>query len=89
MWHLYPLRVPADQRRHIVEQMRAEGVIVQVNYMPAYWHPAFDPAVFPKGLCSVAEEFYRREISLPMHIGLSSNQIMAVVDGLLEAARAV
>ena len=66
-WHLYPIRVSPLKREEIFNKMRSSGIGVQVNYIPAYWHPAFDSSVYPKGLCPVAEEFYRSEISLPFY----------------------
>ena len=38
MWHLYPLRVPSHRRREIFDSLRGDGIGVQVNYLPAYWH---------------------------------------------------
>ena len=40
-WHLYPLRVLDGRRRELYEHLRATGIGVQVNYIPAYWHPVF------------------------------------------------
>lgn len=80
LWHLYPLRVPAEKRRAVFEGLRDKGIGVQVNYLPAYWHPAFDSAHYPRGLCPVAEEYYRREISLPIHTRLSDDQVDLISD---------
>ena len=85
MWHLYPLRVPAQRREEIFVALRNTGIGVQVNYVPAYWHPAFDSKRYPRGLCPVAEEYYSREISLPMHTKLSEDEI----DQVIAAVRAV
>ena len=85
MWHLYPLRVPAGRREDIFVALRTAGVGVQVNYMPAYWHPAFDTSKYPRGLCPVAEEYYAREISLPMHTKLTEAEIDQVIDAVLQA----
>lgn len=84
VWHLYPLLVPADDRRRLFELLRASGIAVQVNYMPSYWHPAFDSGVYPRGLCPVAETFYTREISLPMHVKLSESDITNIAGTVLE-----
>lgn len=85
VWHLYPLRVPAERRQEMFIALRAAGVGVQVNYIPAYWHPVFDTARYPRGLCPVAEEYYSREISLPMHTTLTESQIDHVIDAVLQA----
>lgn len=40
-WHLYPIRVPSEIRERVVINLRNQGIGVQVNYIPANWHPAF------------------------------------------------
>jgi UDP-4-amino-4,6-dideoxy-N-acetyl-beta-L-altrosamine transaminase len=83
-WHLYPLRVPADRRRDIFDRLRAAGIGVQVNYIPVYWHPVFEDLGYRRGLCPVAEDFYRQEISLPMYASLTNDQVERVIETVLE-----
>jgi dTDP-4-amino-4,6-dideoxygalactose transaminase len=85
MWHLYPIRVQDGRRREIFEFMRDQGVLVQVNYIPAYWHPAFEDLGYKRGMCPVAEEYYTQEISLPMYADLSDDQQSVVIDVLRKA----
>lgn len=85
VWHLYPLRVPAERRGAIFVALRNSGIGVQVNYIPAYWHPAFDSQKYPRGLCPVVEEYYSREISLPMHTKLSEDEIDQVIGAVTKA----
>ena len=85
VWHLYPLRVPAERREEIFVALRNAGIGVQVNYIPAYWHPAFDSSRYPRGLCPVAEEYYSREISLPMHTKMSADDIAQVIEAVSKA----
>ena len=89
IWHLYPIRVLASVRRKIFEGLREAGVGVQVNYLPAYWHPAFADLNYPRGLCPEAERFYSREMSLPMHTLMSTADqakvIQAVRDSVMPA----
>ena len=75
IWHLYPIQVEASSRTRIFEAMRQKGVGVQVNYVPAYWHPIFDRKNYPQGLCPKAEDYYARQISLPMHFNLTRENI--------------
>lgn len=79
MWHLYPLRVPSERRRAVYEHLRASGVGVQVNYIPAYWHPVFEDMGYERGLCPRAEDYYSRELSLPMHPSLTDEQVGTVI----------
>ncbi|HEY0248900.1 MAG TPA: UDP-4-amino-4,6-dideoxy-N-acetyl-beta-L-altrosamine transaminase [Gryllotalpicola sp.] len=84
-WHLYPLRVPAERRRAIFESLREQGIGVQVNYIPAYWHPVFEDLGYQRGMCPVAEDYYRREVSLPMFPGLTDVDVERVIDSVQRA----
>jgi dTDP-4-amino-4,6-dideoxygalactose transaminase len=68
MWHLFPIRVPAELRKAIFEKFRNEGIGVQVNYMPAYWHPVFSDQGLAPGMFPHSDNFYASEISLPMWV---------------------
>jgi dTDP-4-amino-4,6-dideoxygalactose transaminase len=85
MWHLYPIRVQGGRRREVFEYMREQGVLVQVNYIPAYWHPAFEDLGYKRGMCPNAELYYEEEISLPMFADLSADQVSRVIDVLRAA----
>jgi len=85
-WHLYPLRVLDGRRRAVFEQLRAAGIGVQVNYVPAYWHPVFADLGYRRGACPNAEAYYAQEISLPLFPDLTDAQVDRVVD---EVRRAV
>ncbi len=85
MWHLFPVRVKDGRRREVFDYMRANGVLVQVNYIPAYWHPVFEDLGYQRGMCPVAEQFYAEEISLPMFAALSDDDQSRVIDVLRAA----
>ncbi|MBW4033798.1 MAG: aminotransferase class V-fold PLP-dependent enzyme [Acidobacteria bacterium] len=80
MWHLYPVRVGDGQRRRVFDFLRENGVLVQVNYIPAYWHPVFEDLGYQRGQCPVAEQYYREEISLPMYADLASDDQDRVIE---------
>ena len=80
MWHLFPVRVPADQRRRVFDFLRENGVLVQVNYIPTHWLPAFEDLGYRRGQCPVAEQYYREEISLPMYADLAPSDQDRVID---------
>lgn len=86
MWHLYPLRVPPGVRAETYSELRRRGIGVQVNYLPAYRHPALqtfaDPRDFP-----VSEAFYSRELSLPIHTKLSNLDVTFISDAVIEVLR--
>ncbi|GAB3357414.1 DegT/DnrJ/EryC1/StrS family aminotransferase [Modestobacter lapidis] len=79
-WHLYPARVPEEARRALFEHLRAAGVGVQVNYVPAHWHPVFADLGYRRGEFPVAERWYRQELSLPLFVGLGDADVDRVCD---------
>jgi dTDP-4-amino-4,6-dideoxygalactose transaminase len=89
MWHLYPLRVSAEIRRSVFEALRGNGVMVQVNYVPVYWHPFFAQTGYPRGLTPKAERFYSEEISLPMYSSISPNELNKVTTALKNSVNSV
>ena len=80
MWHLYPLRIHDGRRRQLFEHLRANGIGVQVNYLPVYWHPVYADLGYQRGMCPVAEDYYAQEISLPLFPALSDTDVDRVVD---------
>jgi len=85
MWHLFPVRIHDGRRREVFDFLRAHGVLVQVNYIPAYWHPYFEDLGYKRGMCPVAERYYSEEISLPMFAGLGTSDQDRVIE-LVRAA---
>jgi len=84
-WHLFAVGVLDGRRREVYEKMRAAGIGVQVNYLPAYWHPVFEDLGYRRGMCPNAEAFYRQELSLPLFPDLIESQQDQVVDALRAA----
>ncbi|HEX7745992.1 MAG TPA: aminotransferase class V-fold PLP-dependent enzyme [Micromonosporaceae bacterium] len=80
--HLYPVRVLDGRRREVYDRLRAQGIGVQVNYIPVYWHPVFEDLGYRRGMCPVAEAFYAEELSLPLFPDLTDADQDRVVDAL-------
>lgn len=79
-WHLYPLRVLDGRRREVFDALRAAGIGVQVNYVPAYWHPAFADLGYQRGMCPHAETYYSQQISLPLFPDLTDADVDRVIE---------
>ncbi|MEV4596018.1 aminotransferase class V-fold PLP-dependent enzyme [Amycolatopsis sp. NPDC049253] len=82
VWHLYPLRVLDGRRRALFDHLRGLGIGVQVNYIPAYWHPVFEDLGYRRGLCPNAEAYYEQELSLPLFPSLTDADVDRVVAGV-------
>jgi len=81
-WHLFPVRVREGRRREVYEKMRGAGIGVQVNYIPAYWHPVFAEQGYRRGLCPTAERWYEEELSLPLFPDLTDTDQARVIETL-------
>jgi UDP-4-amino-4,6-dideoxy-N-acetyl-beta-L-altrosamine transaminase len=78
-WHLFTVRVPAEQRRTVVEGLRASGIGAQVHYLPVYRHPWFREHGYANARCPVADAAYRELVSLPLHPSLAEDDQDRVV----------
>ncbi len=84
-WHLYIVRVEAARRRAVFEHMRAAGFGVQVLYIPVHTQPFYRAKGFKTGDFPVAEDYYARSFTLPIHPTLSDDEQESVVAALAEA----
>ena len=82
-WHLFPARFDSFKREAIFSGLRKVGIGVQVNYMPAYWHPIFHERGFRKGTYPNSDSFYSQEISLPIYSELKQDEIDFVIRNVL------
>jgi dTDP-4-amino-4,6-dideoxygalactose transaminase len=87
MWHLYPLHVKPANRNLIFDSLRQKGIMVQVNYIPAHWHPVFKKIGFKQEMFPESNEFYSSEISIPMFAGITRSErnlvVRAIKDSLI------
>lgn len=86
-YHLYPIRLSPkllSRKRELFAAMRQAGLWVQVHYIPVYWHPYYQARGYARGRCPRAEEFYQREISIPLYAGMSPDEIDTVVQVISE-----
>ncbi len=86
-WHLYPIRLKdkyKNKKREIFARLREEGLGVQVHYIPVYWQPYYQELGYKKGVCPNAEDFYQREISIPLYQSMSEEDIEYVVNTILK-----
>lgn len=88
-WHLYPLRVPAAERLATYDALRERGILVQVHYVPVHLQPYYRERYgHAPGDFAAAEEYYAREISLPMFPALTDSEQERVIATVLEISGA-
>ncbi|WP_339374119.1 UDP-4-amino-4,6-dideoxy-N-acetyl-beta-L-altrosamine transaminase [Pelagibaculum spongiae] len=82
--HLYVIQVPAEKRLSLFKYLRAEGVGVNVHYIPVHTQPYYKEMGFKSGDFPVSETYYSQAISLPMFPDLSQQDQDFVVQKLAE-----
>ena len=86
-YHLYPIlleseRLSAD-RGVIFKALRAEGIGVNVHYIPVHLHPYYVQRLGTHpGISPVAERAYERLITIPLHANMTSEDASDVVAAL-------
>lgn len=86
-YHLYPILLKdkfAKHKKEIFSKLRQGGLGVQIHYIPVYKQPYYQNLGFDYELCPVCEEFYRREMSIPMYPTLEDENIEFVKDKLFK-----
>jgi dTDP-4-amino-4,6-dideoxygalactose transaminase len=73
-FHLYPLLVDPDRRRGLFESLRAAGYGVNVHYIPVHTQPEIAATLSALAELPASEDYYRREISIPLHPELTDEQ---------------
>src|SRR5438128_12247821 len=62
--HLYVVRVPGKDRRAVFDSMRAQGIGVNVHYIPVHHQPYYRKLGVAYDAMPEAEAYYREAISL-------------------------
>lgn len=81
-WHLYPVRIVAGgaTRDAVFRAMRAEGIGVNVHYIPVHQHPFYRERFgVQSGIAPIAERAASELLSLPMFHGMSNADVADVV----------
>lgn len=83
-WHLYMIQLENANRKAVFDAMRAAKIGVHVHYIPVYWHPYYIGLGYEKGLCPVAEQWYEKALTLPIHPSLTDGDVDRVVEELVQ-----
>ncbi|OGV67469.1 MAG: hypothetical protein A3K18_29115 [Lentisphaerae bacterium RIFOXYA12_64_32] len=95
VYHLYTVCVEEEKLGASRDEfMRVlycqEGVQGILHYQPTYHFKALQKMGYPQDLCPNAEKFfYRREINLPMHPRLTTQDVETMIQAIRNAAKTV
>lgn len=85
-FHLYPIRLQdkcKDKKRKIFLGLREKGLGVQVHYIPVYWQPFYQNLGYKKGLCTLGEYFYEKELSIPIYPAMIQKDVEYCIKQIL------
>lgn len=89
-WHLYVIKVLEPiRRKKFFEALREAGILVQVHYIPVYWHPYYRSIGYQKGLCPKAEDFYSRILSIPIFPAMSDDDVDFSIETIQRVAKEI
>jgi UDP-4-amino-4,6-dideoxy-N-acetyl-beta-L-altrosamine transaminase len=77
-YHLYLILV--DRRVELYEHLRAHNIFAQVHYIPTHLMPYYRQSGWKEVDLPVAEEFYKKCLSLPMYPTLTDEEQEYVID---------
>ena len=91
-YHIYPLQINfrkiTKSKKDIFLELREKNVFCQVHYIPIHLQPYYRRKFgFRMGDFPRAEEFYAREMSIPIYPGLDENDVEYIVKAIKEVVR--
>ena len=84
--HLYIIQLKLDMlkcgRREVYDALQAEGVGVNVHYIPVYSFPYYQMLGYKMGSCPNAEKLYERIVSIPLYYSMTDGDQEKVIQAV-------
>src|SRR5215831_11469824 len=92
-WHLYAIGLELERltidRARFIEELRAENIGTSVHFIPIHLHPHWRTTLaLPEGSLPVAEDAFRRAITLPLFARMTDRDVDDVVAAVVRIASA-
>lgn len=85
-YHLYVIQLNLDRlgadRAWVFSALRAEGIGVNVHYIPVHLHPFYRELGYKKGQLPNAEAAYERILTLPLFPTMSESDVSSVIEAV-------
>jgi len=88
-YHLYPLLIDFNKtklnKKNFFLKMQSKGIYMQVHYLPIHYHEFYKKKFkFKKGDFPIAEDFYEKEVSIPIYPSLKKKEVYEVINRIIE-----
>ena len=84
--HLYVIQLNTEMlkcgRREVFDALQAEGVGVNVHYIPVYAFPYYQKLGYKMGICPNAEKLYERIITIPLFYSMTNEDQDKVIEAI-------
>jgi UDP-4-amino-4,6-dideoxy-N-acetyl-beta-L-altrosamine transaminase len=88
-YHLYVVRLQLNKisvtQSQVFEALRVKDIMVNLHYIPVHTQPYYQKMGFKLGDFPDSEQYYREAISIPIHVNLTEDEQVFVVNALREA----
>lgn len=82
-YHLYPLKIDFKKlgisKNFFFTKMQKDGINLQVHYIPVHTQPFLRQYGFKFGMYPVSEDFYQKEVSLPIYYSLDKKKLDYII----------
>jgi UDP-4-amino-4,6-dideoxy-N-acetyl-beta-L-altrosamine transaminase len=87
--HLYPIQIDLEKidknRKQVFDELRDDGIGVNVHYIPIHTQPYYQRLGFKIGDFVKSESYYKTAISLPLSSGMTLKEQDRVVTSLIKS----
>ena len=90
--HMYPIKIELNKvsknRKQIFNELREDGIGVNVHYIPIQTHPYYRQFGFKEGDFPNSESYYETALSIPLYSGMcfqDQDKVVASINGALDA----
>lgn len=78
VWHIFPIMV--QNKENLQEYLSQKGIQTQNHYpIPVHLQKAYKELGYQKGMFPFAEEYAQKEVSLPLWVGMTQEEMQEVV----------
>jgi len=77
-WHIYHIKVP--ERDRLIAHLKRRAIAPGVHYYPIHMHPYY---ASHESQCPVAEEIWKRILTLPLYPDMTDEEIERVIDAVI------
>ncbi len=82
-FHLFPLLINFEKvkinKKDLFEKLKEKDLYLQVHYIPVHLQPYYQKMGFNAGDFPVAENYYKKTISLPLYMNLKNKDLKKIV----------